>query len=102
MLDSIRVMHDRVLLLLPENPAEQQTRSGLFLAHGLTPVITYGRVLKAGPDCRDVQPGDIVAFPPTVGDQLPLTEAHEGLFIRESDIVAIVPKRDVAAASEVA
>lgn len=91
----MRVLNDRLLVLLPPNPEEQQTTAGLFLAHALTPPTSYGRVVKIGPKVRDVQPGDMVAFSSTAGDLVSLG-AHECLFLRESDVVATIQKQDVS------
>ena len=83
---------DRVLVVLPDSLAHQQTTSGLFLAAALTPPLTYGTVYKVGPQVKDVNPGDVVAFPPTAGDSYDLG-THACLFVREREIVAYIPKR---------
>lgn len=93
----MRVIGDRVLVLLPENPAEQQQPSGLFLAHALTPATCYGRVFRVGPKVRDLEPGDCVAFPANAGDPVDVS-GHACLFIRESDAVAVIPKREAVTA----
>jgi len=93
-LNSIRVLKNRVLVLLPPSRAEQQTLSGLFIAQAWTPVSSYGRVLITGPQCRDVREGDLMAFPPTAGDPVPLNETTEALFLLESDIAAIIRSKE--------
>lgn len=97
-LDQIKPLGNRVLVLLPVSADEQKTASGLFVAHALTPPASYGRVLKVGPAVRDVQPGDLVAFPTTAGDPIPLSDQFDGLFLREPEIAAIVPKREAGGA----
>lgn len=93
-LETLRLTKNRVLVLLPPAP-EVDASSGLILAEALPVPISYGRVLRTGPLCRDVHEGDMVAFPPEVGDPLALTEAHTALFLRESDVAALIPKRHV-------
>jgi len=95
-LDQIRPMKNRVLVLLPHQPEERDHASGLILAHALPPPVTCGRVLKVGPECHEVAPGDWVAFAPSAGDPLPLTDQHEALFLRETEITAVIPRRDAA------
>lgn len=94
---NLRIVNDRVLVVLPEHPAERQTTAGLFLAHSLTPALCYGRVARVGPNVRDVAQGDAVAFPPNVGDGISIGE-HDCLFVRESEIVAVIPKREAVSA----
>ena len=93
-LNSIRVLKNRVLVLLPPSRAEQQTLSGLFIAQDWKPVSSYGRVLITGPRCRDVREGDLVAFPPTAGDPMPLNDTTEGLFLWETDIAAVIRSKE--------
>ena len=94
---NLRLVSDRVLVVLPDNPAEAQNAAGLFMAHSLTPPVTYGRVARIGPRVRDVAQGDAVAFPNTVGDPICLG-GHDCLFLRESEIVAVIPKRESVSA----
>lgn len=89
----IRPHKDRVLVLLAPHADERQTAAGLFKAAGLPPPTTYGRVIRKGDRCRDVSVGDLVAFPPTVGDDISIGE-HACLFVRESEIAAVIPKRN--------
>lgn len=92
-LSEIRPLKNQVLILLPPNPDEQQTTAGLFTAAALPPATSYGRVIRKGDRCRDVGIGDLVAFPPTVGDEIHLGD-HACLFVREAEIAAIIPKRN--------
>lgn len=89
-LSQIRVLHNRLLVLLPSK-AEEAAASGLILARALPPPVTCGRVLKVGPAVRDVHAGDWVAFSPSAGDPLPLSEKHEAIFLRETEITAVLP-----------
>lgn len=96
---NIRPIKDRLLVLLAPTQDDRQTASGLFMAAALPPPTTYGRVIRKGDRCRDVGIGDLVAFPPTVGDEIMLGE-HACLFVRESEVAAIIPKRNQSAEME--
>lgn len=84
----MRVRGDLVLVALV--PAPEANASGLVLAPALPPVMTSGRVLRAGPSCRDVQRGDLVAFPPSAGVHDYTIGTHPCVFIREIDICAVI------------
>lgn len=86
-----------VLVLLPDSEAEKTNAAGLFVSHALTPAVTYGKVYKVGPKVADVRVGDVVAFPPTAGDPMDIG-AYQCLFLRETEIVARIPRHDVAEA----
>lgn len=86
-------MNDHILVLTPPMPEHESTPAGILLAPALTPVVTYGRVVKVGPKVTDVQPGDMVAFSPEVGTPITIGE-NACLFLRESDVTATVPKRE--------
>ena len=80
-----------MLVLLAPNPEDQRTASGLYVEHALRPVTCYGRVLRTGPLVEDVAQGDLVAFPPSVGEPY----AHRDyslLFLREPEISFVVTK----------
>ena len=77
--------NDVVLVVLPKQ-GDVTSTGGLILAHGLTPPATYGKVYKVGPKVKDVQPGDVVAFPPSAGHGY-VIGAHDCLFLRESEIL---------------
>lgn len=91
---NIRPIKDRLLILLAPSPEERTTAAGLFAAAALPPPTTYGRVIRKGDRCRDVAVGDLVAFPPTVGDDITIGD-YACLFVRESEIAAIIPKRNL-------
>ena len=97
---NLRLLHNLVLVVLPENPAEQQTAAGLFTAQAFTPPITYGRVARIGPKVQEIGIGDAVAFPPEVGDAIDIG-AHACLLVRESDIAAVIPRRNMASGEAV-
>lgn len=94
---TLRLTHDRVLIVLPPATPDAVTPSGLVTAPALPPPVTHGKVWKAGPDVRDVAPGDMVAFPPTAGDPVDI-RGHACLVIRERDIVAIIERDEVLSA----
>lgn len=87
--------HDVVLVVLPPQSGDT-TESGVLLAPALPPPATSGRVWKVGPSCTEVVPGDYVAFPASVGEPVELAR-HPCLFLRESQISAVIPKRQGAA-----
>lgn len=91
MIERLTLRADVVLVLLAPNPAEQQTAAGLFLSPALTPVTCYGRVLRTGPRVEDVAKGDLVAFPPSVGEPYPYRD-FQLLFLREPEISFVVTK----------
>lgn len=64
----MRILGGRCLIKLA--PVRDRTASGLFLEPALTPPVCYGKVVQIGPKVTDVKVGDIVAFPPSVGEPL--------------------------------
>ena len=80
--------HDLVLVALDRRT--DQTASGIHLAHAMAPVVTAGRVLKAGPDCREVKPRDYVAFPASAAATDWQIGGHPCLLIRETEIAAVI------------
>lgn len=91
MIERLQLLNDRILVLLPPNAAEQRTISGLFVARALPATTCYGRVVRVGPRVREVAKGDLVAFPPSVGDEMPHGD-YKLLFLREPEVSFIVSK----------
>lgn len=91
MIDRLTLRGNVVLVLLAPSPEDQVTASGLILTHALKPVTCYGRVLRTGPRVEDVATGDMVAFPPSVGE--PYTYRNYAfLFLREPEISFVITK----------
>jgi co-chaperonin GroES (HSP10) len=82
---------DTVLIKLA--PPAQMSEGGIILEPALPPPTTYGKVVQAGAKVRDVEVGQIVGFPPSVGDPVDVG-CLPHLFVRERDI-AFVLERDV-------
>ena len=80
--------HDMVLVALDRRTG--QTVSGLHLAQAMPPMVTSGRVLKAGPHCREVKPRDYVAFPASAIATDWQIGGHPCLLIRETEIAAVI------------
>lgn len=91
MIERLQLRNDVILVLLPPNAAERQTLSGLFVAHALPAATCYGRVVKVGPRVAEVAKGDLVAFPPSVGEEMPHGD-YTLLFLREPEVSFIVSK----------
>lgn len=91
MIERLQLRNDVILVLLPPTRAEHRTISGLFVARALPTATCYGRVLKVGPRVREVAKGDLVAFPPSVGDELPHGD-YTLLFLREPEVSFLVRK----------
>lgn len=89
-LEQARLLGDRCLVLLA--PVASTSKSGVVLEPAITPVVCYGRVLRAGPECVDVSQGDLVAFPPSVGDPLDHKD-FQLLFVREREIAFVLSVR---------
>ena len=80
----MRVLGDRVLVKLAPVPA--LSAGGLELAPAFTAPSCMGKVVQVGPRVHDVRVGQIVVFPPEVGDDAGLPIPH--LFLREQEITA--------------
>lgn len=91
----MRVRGNVVLVALP--PVPEASASGLILAPALPPAMTSGRVVRAGPDCTDVRKGDLVAFPPSAGVHDYTIGTHPCVFIRETDISAVIEQERATA-----
>ena len=86
----MRLRPDLVLVKLA--PPPQRNPKGLFLAHGLDPVVCFGKAVQIGAKVSDVVVGDVVIFPHTVGDPLDGMFPTPHLLIPESDISAVIER----------
>ena len=91
MMEQLQLRNDVVLVLLAPNPEDQRTPSGLIVERAIKPTVCYGRVLRTGPQACDVVRGDVVAFPPSAGDQYDYRD-YQLLFLREGEIAFVVDK----------
>jgi hypothetical protein len=79
------------LCLVKLAPHVTRTASGLHLADALPPPVCYGKVTQTGAKVRDIATGDLVVFPPSVGESL------EGYFVTPH---LLIPERDISAVLE--
>lgn len=83
----LRVRNDVILVLLP--PLMEQ--AGIQLVEAAPSPPTHGLVRQVGPNVQDIQPGDCIAFPTTVGDEITL-DGFAHLLLRETDVSAVLSK----------
>jgi chaperonin GroES len=83
----MKPLKDNVLVARFES--EKTTESGLILTGDVDAGLKEGRVVAVGPDCKDVNEGDIVVPHWHKGTEY----AHEGIscvIVKEEDIFAII------------
>ena len=88
---TIRLLRDLVLVKLA--PPAAQSYSGLHLAEALPPAQSYGKVMQIGPRVTAVNVGDVVAFAPSVGDDMDGYFATPHLMVPESQLDVVVQTR---------
>ena len=83
----IRLLHDRVLVLLDADSAERMSSSGIVIPATATmgKRLAWGVVVAAGPHVRQVDIGDRVLFDPEDRAEVQLQDV-EYLLLRERDV----------------
>ena len=91
----IRMLHDRVLVLLDKEAGERRSSAGIVIpataAMGARR-LTWARVVAVGPHARQIQPDDRVLFDP---DDKAEIEVQGDLYVvmRERDVHAMASER---------
>lgn len=90
MIAQLELRNDICLVLLAPDPVEERAKaSGLVVEQSIPAPICYGRVLRTGPLVSDVAKGDVVAFPPSAGEEYPHRD-YRLLFVHEREIAFVV------------
>jgi chaperonin GroES len=95
----IKMLHDRVLVREPRDPAAGERRSsgGILIpaTANVAKRLTWGEVLAVGNHVRAVQTGDRVLFSPDDQHQVEIS-GDEYMLLRERDLHAVASERNDA------
>ncbi len=90
----IKMLHDRLLVRLPNDGSERRTSGGILIPATAqqNKRLVWGEVIGAGPNVRTAQEGDQVLFNPEDRHEV---EVHgdDFLILRERDVHAIAAPR---------
>ena len=79
-------MTDRRVLVQMDIQTEHTMPSGVIAVESYDPGV-IGTVIAVGPQVRDVQPEDVVLFPPGAGQELEM-EGQPFLILDEDEVIA--------------
>lgn len=85
----------RDFLIVDQKEAEEKTNGGLFLPGDQQKKPSEGTVIRVGPKCEELKPGDVIRF--NKGAGVPIEEGTAFVLIREDDyLYKIEPDADSA------
>ena len=90
----IKMVNDRVLVLVPASEGERRSRSGILIpaTAQVSKRLTWAEVVAVGPNVRAIEPGDQVLFNPEDRFEVEV-RGDEYLILRERDIHAVASPR---------
>ena len=90
----IKMLHDRVLVQLPQAEGERRSRSGILIpaTAQVSKRLAWAEVVGTGPNVRQVEPGDRVLFNPEDRFEVEV-RGDDYLILRERDIHAVASPR---------
>jgi chaperonin GroES len=94
LLEKIRLTADRILIELPDE-SERRSKAGLVIPATAAPHAkrcVWSRVVRVGPEVRNVRVGDQVLFIPQTGLEVDV-QGEVFLLLRERDVQAIASDR---------
>ncbi len=86
----IKMLHDRVLVLVPASEGERRSRSGILIpaTAQVAKRLSWAEVVAVGPHVRAIEEGDHVLFNPEERFEVEV-RGDEYLILRERDIHAV-------------
>lgn len=90
----IKMLHDRVLVQLPQAEGERRSRSGILIpaTAEVAKRLSWAEVVGTGPNVRQVEAGDRVLFNPDDRFEVEV-RGDDYLILRERDIHAVASPR---------
>jgi chaperonin GroES len=90
----IKMLHDRVLVLVPTAEGERRSRSGILIpaTAQMSKRLSWAEVVGVGPHVRSVEVGDRVLFNPEDRFEVEV-RGDDYLILRERDIHAVASPR---------
>ena len=90
----IKMVNDRVLVLVPASEGERRSRSGILIpaTAQVSKRLAWAEVVAVGPNVRAIEPGDQVLFNPEDRFEVEV-RGDEYLILRERDIHAVASPR---------
>ncbi len=90
----IKMLNDRVLVLVPASEGERRSRSGILIpaTAQVSKRLAWAEVVAVGPNVRAIEPGDQVLFNPEDRFEVEV-RGDEYLILRERDIHAVASPR---------
>ena len=91
----LRMLHDRLLVLLDKDAAERRSASGIVIpaTAQIGKRLAWAQVVAAGPNVRQVGAGDRVLFDPEDRSEVEVG-AREYILLRERDVHAVAQPED--------
>jgi chaperonin GroES len=90
----IKMLNDRVLVLVPLSEGERRSRSGILIpaTAQVSKRLTWAEVVATGPNVRTIEAGDQVLFNPEDRFEVEV-QGDDYLILRERDIHAVASPR---------
>ena len=90
----IKMLHDRVLVSLPQSEGERTSRSGLLIpaTAQVAKRLVWAEVVAVGPQVRQIEAGDHVLFHPEERFEVEV-RGEDYLILRERDLHAVAAAR---------
>ncbi len=90
----IKMLNDRVLVLVPAGEGERKSRTGLVIpaTAEVSKRLAWAEVVATGPHVRNIQAGDQVLFNPEDRYEVEI-RGDDFLILRERDIHAVASER---------
>jgi chaperonin GroES len=91
----LRMLHDRLLVLLDKDAAERRSASGIVIpaTAQIGKRLAWAQVVATGPNVRQVGAGDRVLFDPEDRSEVEVG-AREYILLRERDVHAVAQPED--------
>jgi chaperonin GroES len=93
----LRMLHDRLLVLLDDEAAERRSASGIVIpaTAQMGKRLAWASVVAAGPSVRQVRVGDRILFDPEDRAEVEVA-ARDYILLRERDVHAVAQPEDTA------
>jgi chaperonin GroES len=90
----IKMLHDRVLVQVPQSEGERRSRSGILIpaTAQVSKRLAWAEVVGIGPNVRTIETGDQVLFNPEDRFEVEV-RGDDYLILRERDIHAVASPR---------
>lgn len=90
----IKMLHDRVLVGVPQSEGERTSRSGLLIpaTAQVAKRLVWAEVVAVGPQVRQIEAGDQVLFNPEERFEVEV-RGEDYLILRERDLHAVAASR---------